>query len=73
MDDPVIGQLGRANTKRDETAKVEIVGRLYPDEWKALIACIKECVRKFPTLKVREVRYPMKRARLTKAKGKGKR
>ena len=63
MDDPVIGQLGRANSKSNETAKIEIVGKLYPDEWRAFIACIKECVKKFPTLKVQNVKYPTRKAR----------
>ena len=63
MDEPVVGQVGRADSKSNKVAKIEIVGKLYPDEWRAFIACIRECVRKFPTLKVKRAVYPTKKAR----------
>lgn len=61
MDDPVIGQVGRADRKSEQAVKVEIVGQLKPKEWAELVAQLKQLVKRFPgKLKLRESKYSIK-------------
>jgi hypothetical protein len=69
MDEPVIGQVGRSNRKRDEAAKIEIVGKLLPAEWEEFVACLKECIKRFPgKLTLRLATYSIKVKKVKKKK-----
>ena len=71
MDEPVIGQLGRPNSKTDQAATIEIVGKLRPREWEEFMACLKECIKRFPgklQIKQRIHSLKVKRKRKKKAR-----
>lgn len=74
MDGPIIGQVGRADRKRNEAAKIEIVGQLKPKEWLEFIACLEECIKRFPgKLSISHARYSIKVRRARKRKKKARR
>lgn len=69
MDEPVIGQLGRGDRKQDKAATIVVVGQLKPAEWEEFMACLKECIKRFPgKLKLQSKTYSVKIRKAKKKK-----